>query len=809
MAFYADEKKEIIKAVDYFTDREDPQKSFWKLLNSMKSGQIEVINYYGDGGNGKTTLLRKLQKEIIEKSKTQKLECIYYNFEGNDSKIDFLYILSRQMMSRNKKIKFTVYDYAFEMYHHKMGKPQSEIDAYVKKMEKTILEYENIGDLVTESLGEMTGEELPFGGFLKFAVKGAIKFYGEKTRLSELKKPENINYYTEISTSTPNQIINNMQKYFVHDIKSYFEDEDRKFIIMLDGYECLVNQLKFGDLVSIKDKWLYDGIIKYVPNVFWVIAGRQKLLWGEEFFTTKDNQHLLGYVSSGDTETYFRKVGICDDTLIEGLCKMTNGTPIYMDWCYKRYLQIIGQKGEGYVPSLKEIGTDTSDLVEKYLRDIENVRHQKIIYMMSMLPKNWDDEMALWVADYAGYKDIKAEYDTIKSLSHIEKIGDTYKLQETFRKVVIQFIAKNTETVKERDCFASAVWAYYFSYIESETDEYKRFKLLEKYLDPIIWKYITLSEEQYDKIFNEFKFIDYWLDQRQVIKKVKEFLNNLIEKEVPDKVVFRAEILKSYYENRYIAEESEEKLEERVENAKKLFERVEHIVEESDSLYIEAKKNWADTCFHTLMSDKIRFSNQLRKEIYMMCKKHFDELDDRVITSLDDCLESTENIEERIGILTEVYELKMKKYGEDSRKAIAAFQNIAFAYNYPWDIDKKIKKLEEAHEMSINFLGKAHELTLSIKNNLAYNYLERAYAFESKSQDVIELYKDTDEIYEKVYGELHPEIYAKLRNQKLAYMDLGEDELAQKHAKDLCERLKKAGRWDLLLMEQLDSEGGY
>ena len=57
-----------IVAQDTFTDREEPRKAFWELYNRMESGDVEVINFYGVGGEGKTTLLRKLQSELEKKA---------------------------------------------------------------------------------------------------------------------------------------------------------------------------------------------------------------------------------------------------------------------------------------------------------------------------------------------------------------------------------------------------------------------------------------------------------------------------------------------------------------------------------------------------------------------------------------------------------------------------------------------------------------------------------------------------------------------------------------------------------------------
>ncbi|HOO63135.1 MAG TPA: hypothetical protein PK364_04325, partial [Synergistaceae bacterium] len=60
-----------------FTDREEPVEAFWKnyeAIKAIKKGSPDdravprVLNYYGIGGIGKTTLLKKLMVEMREKT---------------------------------------------------------------------------------------------------------------------------------------------------------------------------------------------------------------------------------------------------------------------------------------------------------------------------------------------------------------------------------------------------------------------------------------------------------------------------------------------------------------------------------------------------------------------------------------------------------------------------------------------------------------------------------------------------------------------------------------------------------------------
>ena len=74
--------REIPQANKIFTDREQPRISFWNSYNEYKTnmqtnGEIKVLAYYGIGGIGKTSLLRKLMSEMNEK--LDRPQYVYYD----------------------------------------------------------------------------------------------------------------------------------------------------------------------------------------------------------------------------------------------------------------------------------------------------------------------------------------------------------------------------------------------------------------------------------------------------------------------------------------------------------------------------------------------------------------------------------------------------------------------------------------------------------------------------------------------------------------------------------------------------------
>lgn len=58
-------RKKRKPAVREFTDRTEPRKAFWARFEKMENDGSTLITFYGAGGVGKSSLLRKLQDEII------------------------------------------------------------------------------------------------------------------------------------------------------------------------------------------------------------------------------------------------------------------------------------------------------------------------------------------------------------------------------------------------------------------------------------------------------------------------------------------------------------------------------------------------------------------------------------------------------------------------------------------------------------------------------------------------------------------------------------------------------------------------
>ena len=424
------------KAVEIFTDREAPRAAFWSIYNSLQENDIEVINYYGIGGIGKSSLLKQLQKELKEKGNTRFIE---YSFENKKQKDMVLYDMSRQLMAKCKGLQFPIFDYAFEKYHALIGE---------KHLGKQLLEKENVlNHHLVGSTVSVVGQFVPFVGPASTVISESAKAISAISKKYEQLMGANSRFYKEISETDSAQILfRNLQRYFAIDAYIYFKDhQDKPLVVMLDGYEVFVNRLEKGDKAKSDDLWLREAgsLVMSIPRTIWVIAGREKLDWDESMLP-QNHTHLIGDLSETDAEDFFVSSGIEDKNLAKELYDLTKGTPVYMDLCIKQYRNLC-RTNPFYQPSIDDFGKNTEEIAIRFLRDMTIVE-QGMLYLLSCMPNAWSDVYVQKLAESLHYDFSQNEYRLIKEMTLVEAIDaadQRYRLHETFRNIIFHQIKED------------------------------------------------------------------------------------------------------------------------------------------------------------------------------------------------------------------------------------------------------------------------------------------------------------------------------------------------------------------------------
>ena len=415
--------KKYLSPEELFTDREEPRKFFWDIYNSIEKGSSNVITYYGMGGIGKSWLLKRLCYELKEKNPKKMPNYAFCSFEGNVSKEEFLYSLSRQMMLCNKKICFPLFDAAFTKIAVADGK---DLKSFEKKVRKSF-EDNPLVDIAVN----IGGQFLPGLEPATKIVKAICSFASGRKYKKELEKGPNSDLYKVVMASEGKEI----RSKFIHDcfkfdVQAFLTEMEHPYVVFIDGYENYVSLLKNENYADDKDNWLRESLIKELPNVLWVISGREKLNWDEDILPS-DYQHIVGDLSEKDTAEFFKKVNIVDEKLVRELYKLTNGTPAYLYLCSETYEKIVATRK----PTINDFGKNASELVERFFENMSE-GDKNIVIMLSFFPKVWDLHMAEVVAKELGYEGYIDNIYKLVKMSLFERVENGYKLHETFRNVV-------------------------------------------------------------------------------------------------------------------------------------------------------------------------------------------------------------------------------------------------------------------------------------------------------------------------------------------------------------------------------------
>ena len=369
------------KAIKEFTDRAEPRKVFWEKYEEKKNdnnNKISVITYYGMGGIGKSTLLRKLVEEVKEKYADAKYA--FLDFEKLDSfNNDILELLRYVEGNLKGKYNFTfpLFDLVSYTYEVKMGKNATKPELSSIFDENNELSF--LKDVITE---------IPLIGTITKVI-----YYSDKAKNILQNRLENNKLKTQlgnIDNMEASEIYDNLPYYFALDLKNNVEKSEYPFVFFIDTYEKLVNELENRNALD-KDLFLRgeNGLILNIPNTIWVIAGREKLKWEERDKEWKDSidQHLLGNLSEADTKYFLNKAGIIDEKLVKDIYNLTYGAPKYLDMCVDTYTSLVNQNK---VPTIDDFGKDTTELQKRYLIYMDD-QEKDFATMLAFLP-SWTDE---------------------------------------------------------------------------------------------------------------------------------------------------------------------------------------------------------------------------------------------------------------------------------------------------------------------------------------------------------------------------------------------------------------------------------
>ena len=385
-------------AQDVFTDREDPRKTFFDAYNALKKEFDEgeglsanpVIYYYGDTGIGKSSLSRRLRKELLwSDRKALYLDFDFKNFAGVTR--DVIQELYRQAKERyNMRLPLT--EHAAEKLSQS-GQPFS-ID------NRNLTETIDSSRLLTVLKYGMN--MTPLGGYASIAtdviekLETAFGLNFMRMFKNGTSGSDNKHLFSMMDSQSSQDLVRNLPMFFFMDVCNALKD--KPMVVFLDSYEHYVNPLSTSMRYRDKDLWLRGrdmGIVRNIPGIIWVISGRNKLvpLQGDEdedsWSSCNIDEHLLGRLSMEDSMNYLHLVGVKEEELVHHIAKVSGGLPLHLYLNYVAYSKLEGDERrhdrETYARTLDKA------IVRYFERMGDGL--QDLACILSVFQDGWTDEM--------------------------------------------------------------------------------------------------------------------------------------------------------------------------------------------------------------------------------------------------------------------------------------------------------------------------------------------------------------------------------------------------------------------------------
>jgi tetratricopeptide (TPR) repeat protein len=370
------------RALQLFTDRYDLTHLFIRYINDDLSYE-RILFFHGDGGNGKSLLLRFLREKCCKRLSSEQWQGLKAKSAGEIASyvanlqpstyiptpsvlLDFdlksgggaqpqdpfygLLMLRRNLAESvsttlNYHLRFPLYDFACVWYLHKKGKSPEEIRSLFPLTEVAGF-VTALSDAVTQSsAGAVVKAFFDF-----FAKDWGRQFTVYRSRLG-LKREQ----VEEIcQKDLDRELIGELPRLLAQDLNAAMSQSDapKRIVLFLDSHEAFwgIQRNLQGSLFFQRDEWLryFLAELELSTGISVVLAGREPPTWAEadnwKIPTTFLEQQRVHHLSAKDGIIYLQHAGVTNSSLQDALIDYASVEvgevhPLYLGLCADVVLQ--------------------------------------------------------------------------------------------------------------------------------------------------------------------------------------------------------------------------------------------------------------------------------------------------------------------------------------------------------------------------------------------------------------------------------------------------------------------------------------
>src|SRR5215211_522247 len=364
-----------------FTDREEFIRVFEQAVSELPPTEYEVLVYYGVGGIGKTSLRIELCRLLQEKHPQTMWSVLdFRNSTYRDVQTALFQLF--QLLKQNYGVQFPSFDLASAIFWQK-SHPQTTFRQDPTPLERLLEEGTLFANLVS------VAGEVPIVSWIPKVSKAISKtnrLFGDwwtKRGHRDLYKLEQME---------PADIVKWLPAFWASDLKDYLERGRGPAVLFLDTYEALwegEGRRTEGRFFA-QDAWVRE-LVAQLPEVLWVITGRERLRWEEEdeAWRNYQHQHRVGGLSEGDARRFLASCGITEEALQEIIVEGSKGVPLYLNLAVDTYLQIKDRHERD--PSPSDFQGTPRDVLDRFLHYLDRSETETLKVLSAA--RFWDQEL--------------------------------------------------------------------------------------------------------------------------------------------------------------------------------------------------------------------------------------------------------------------------------------------------------------------------------------------------------------------------------------------------------------------------------
>jgi len=434
-----------LEAVRVFVDRDDQREAFdgavrlhWAQtcqsafdVQDMLAPRRNVLMFYGVGGVGKTALSRALE---IRHSGAENAGLSRWP----DSDVDFgESVTVRLDLASEAGVEMETVLLAIRASIAKLGRPMHAFDIALSRYWDRVHPNESIADFLRSSgVVSRAADSLQLPDQVKEGLKEVGAAFGLSSTLLSvasqlvvsvgggLRKHRAKRHAIQECRRLPALLeaepdIDGLS-YYAHllswDLDELGKHRDGRFhvVVFVDTFEDI------GRGEQRRFERLFNRLVWLMPNVLFVVFGRNRLDWGDlaaegqlnfsgpiawpglvPGAVNEPRQHLLGFLSEHDAERFLSSrlrrgdAAAIPQELRARIAEDSRGYPLYLDLAVTRYLQLAGA-GAGPEPTPDDFSGGFPALVTRVLRDLSG--DERLLLRILSLLDSFDAELAASIA---------------------------------------------------------------------------------------------------------------------------------------------------------------------------------------------------------------------------------------------------------------------------------------------------------------------------------------------------------------------------------------------------------------------------